>query len=315
MIAVTASRPVVAVVAPRVRIGCKTLAMVSVAAAAFLWGTAFVATKPILMQTSPVLLAFTRFLIAAIALTLCTWRGGRPVLGRQEAVLGLSGITLYFLCQHAGLQRATATDAILLTGGGQVVLTALLGMRLLSERLSIWQGIGALSTVAGMTAVALSAGGHGFGSSEHAGQALLLLATGCAAVYFVVGRRAFAGTDSLAVLTGSTILGTLFLLPPTAAEILSGGGAFPSGHDIGLLLYLGIGCSAVAYVLSAYGLRHLTAAQNAILGALELPVGIAAAACLLREVVGLGQAVGAILVLIGAGLVAATVNRSNEPAR
>jgi drug/metabolite transporter (DMT)-like permease len=44
----------------------------------------------------------------------------------------------------------------------------------------------------------------------------------------------------------------------------------------------------------------LTAAQNAVVGALELPVGLGAAALLLGEVLDLSQLAGASLLLIGA---------------
>jgi drug/metabolite transporter (DMT)-like permease len=67
-----------------------------------------------------------------------------------------------------------------------------------------------------------------------------------------------------------------------------------------LLLYLGLGCSALAFALWAYGLRHLTAAQNAVIGALELPVGLAAAALLLGEILSPTQLAGAALLLTGA---------------
>jgi DME family drug/metabolite transporter len=284
--------------------------MLAVAAAATLWGTSIVATKPILLHMSPVLVTFTRFAIAAVVLTALVWRGGmRPSLGRQEAMLGLTGISLYFICLNAALPRATATEATLLIGGGSVVLTALLGVKLLGERLNLWQGIGVLFAVGGIACVALATEGEGPGTNSLVAQVLLLLAAGFAALYWILGRRAYSGPDALAVLAGSTILGSLFLLPIVAGEVVHQGVVFPVGHEIALLLYLAIGSSALGYVLSAFGLRHLTAAQNAMFGTLELPIGLVAAACFLGEGIGMWQAGGAALVLIGTGLVAVTVNR------
>jgi drug/metabolite transporter (DMT)-like permease len=284
--------------------------MLAAAGAATLWGTSIVATKPILLQTPPVLLTFTRFLIAAVVLTIFVCRGGkRPSLGRLEAMLGLTGISLFYICQNAALRTATATEATLLIGGGSVVLTALLGMKFLGERLSRWQWGGVLFGVAGIACVAWSAKGSGSGTSGWEAQLLLLLAAGCAALYWILGRRAYAGPDAVAAVAGSTILGTLFLFPIVACEVGREGLVMPGGAEFGLLLYLAIGSSALGYVLSAYGLRHLTAAQNAMLGTLELPIGLAAAACFLGEGVGVWQAGGAVLVLIGTGLVAATVAR------
>jgi drug/metabolite transporter (DMT)-like permease len=75
---------------------------------------------------------------------------------------------------------------------------------------------------------------------------------------------------------------------------------WPSRDGLLLLVYLGLGCSALAFALWAFGLRHLTAAQNAVFGSLELPVGLAAAALLLGEVLGPAQLAGAALLLTGA---------------
>jgi len=78
------------------------------------------------------------------------------------------------------------------------------------------------------------------------------------------------------------------------------GVTWPSRDGLLLLFYLGLGCSALAFALWAYGLRHLTAAQNAVIGALELPVGLATAAILLGEVLGPPHLAGAALLLVGA---------------
>ena len=313
MLALTSSRSISAMTPFRITPSTTTLAMLAAAGAAMLWGTSIVATKPILMHLSPVLVTFTRFAISAVLLTLLVWRGGkRPSLGRQEAMLGLTGISLYFICQNAALQTATATEATLLIGGGSVVLTSLLGMKFLGERLNLWQATGVLCAVAGIACVALATQGEGPGTSDVGAQMLLLLAAGCAALYWILGRRAYAGPDALAVLAGSTILGSLFLLPIVAGEAVHQGVVLPEARELALLLYLAIGSSALGYVLSSFGLRHLTAAQNAMFGTLELPIGVATAACFLGETVGAWQASGAILVLIGTGLVAMTVNRRPE---
>ena len=78
---------------------------------------------------------------------------------------------------------------------------------------------------------------------------------------------------------------------------------FPSG----LLLYLGLRCSALAFARRAHGLRHLTTAHNAVV-ALELPVGLGAAALLLSEILGLTQLTGGAFLLIGAVV---SVHRGN----
>jgi hypothetical protein len=117
------------------------------------------------------------------------------------------------------------------------------------------------------------------------GDGLLVLAATSGAVYVILGRRAFTGPEPLGVLAGSTLWGALFLVPPAVTEAVVSGVTWPSRDGLLLLVYLGLGCSALAFALWAFGLRHLTAAQNAVFGTLELPVGLRRRRCSARSLV------------------------------
>ncbi len=275
------------------------VAALALTAAAVLWGTSFVAAKVVLVDLPPVAVAFLRFAIAAVVLVPIACRGGRrPALGVQPALLGFTGVTLFFLCQNAGLRQASAAHATLILGGGLPVLTALLAACCLGERPTRRQLSGLACSLTGVIAVA--AAGGGAADSSLWGDGLLVLAATSGAAYAVLGRRAFAGPGPLGILAGSTLWGALFLVPPAVTEAVVSGMTWPSRDGLLLLFYLGLGCSALAFALWAYGLRHLTAAQNAVIGALELPVGLAAAAMLLGEVLGPPHLAGAALLLTGA---------------
>ena len=281
------------------RVPASIVAALALTAAAMLWGTSFVAAKVVLVDLPPVAVAFLRFAIAAAVLAPLACRGGRrPALGVQPALLGLTGVTLFFLCQNAGLRQASAAHATLILGGGLPLLTALLAACCLGERPTRRQLSGLTCSLLGVISVA-TAGGANVDSSLW-GEGLLVLAAASGAAYAVIGRRAFTGPEPLAVLAGSTLWGALFLVPPAVTEAVVSGVTWPSRDGLLLLFYLGLGCSALAFALWAYGLRHLTAAQNAVIGALELPVGLAAAAMLLGEVLGPPHLAGAALLLTGA---------------
>ena len=283
---------------PRSRVPVPILTALALTAAATLWGTSFVAAKVVLAELPPVAVAFLRFAIAAAVLVPLACRGGsRLALGAQPALLGLTGVTLFFLCQNAGLRQTSAAHATLILGGGLPVLTALLAAGCLGERPTRRQLTGLACSLAGVAAVA---GAGGAAASSLWGDGLLVLAAASGATYAVLGRRAFAGPNPFAVLAGSTVWGAILLAPPAAAEAGMTGLTWPCPNSLLLLLYLGLGCSALAFALWVYGLRHLTAAQNAVVGALELPVGLGAAALLLGEVLGLTQLAGGALLLIGA---------------
>lgn len=98
-------------------------------------------------------------------------------------------------------------------------------------------------------------------------------------------------------------------MPLAAVEALTADWSRPPLPTLGLLLYLGAGCSALALLLSGYALARIEAGRAATVLNLEPIVGLAVAALALGEPLGLGHAVGGSLLLAGAWLAA----RSSEP--
>src|SRR5262245_55122516 len=85
----------------RVPIAPSLPAVLAIVGAAAFWGTSFVAARAVLQDVPPITLAFLRFAIAAAVLLPATARcGHRPDFGPGPAVLGLTGIALFFLCQN-----------------------------------------------------------------------------------------------------------------------------------------------------------------------------------------------------------------------
>ena len=129
-----------------------------------------------------------------------------------------------------------------------------------------------------------------------------ILASTLGFAVYAVARRAVAGGDALALVTGSTCYGLLFLLPATAIELAVSGAAAPTAGDLLRLAYLGAGASALAFVLWGYGLTHLEAGQAAAFTNLNPLVGVAVAALVLAEPISAAQLGGAALVLGGVWL-------------
>jgi len=74
------------------------------------------------------------------------------------------------------------------------------------------------------------------------------------------------------------------------------------------LLFLGVGCSALAYILVGYALTHLPAWRVAALSTAMPLVSLAAAGVIWREPIDASQITGGILIL--GGLVLCTPRRS-----
>ncbi len=278
------------------------LATLALVGAATLWGTSLAATKAAMVALPPTQLACLRFLIGALLLGLLSlWGSGRPEFSVRTALLGLTGVTLYFATQNAGLQNAPAGDATVILGGGIPLASSILGITFLRERLGRLQVAGLLCSLAGMVLVGSMMNG---GAHSGLGLILLLAAVLSAAIYATLGRRAYQEANLMPILSGCAIFGALFLIPIALLEARSTGMPSLTAHSVGLLIYLGAGCSALGFALWAFGLRHLSAVQNALVSNLELPVGLVAAAMLGERLQNAALA-GGLLVVVGAMLAVA----------
>ncbi len=282
-------------------ISVRTVAILALVTANVIWGTTFVATKPLLDHVPPLTLAAARFVIALVVLLpLLACSGRRPILNRTTAVMGFTGVFVVYVCQNLGLGYTSAANGALIHGGIPA-FTALLAAPALGERLGgrRWIGIGVSLT--GVAAVVLLSPGGGFGLSA-LGDGLVLISALGLATYFVLGRRAFPGGGSLELVGGVACFGLLFLLPASGVELAIGGMERPAVGDLLGLLYLGAVASALAFVLWAHGLRHLEAGQAAVFANLNPLVGVLVAALALNEPITTFQIGGGLFILGGVWL-------------
>lgn len=279
---------------------CQIRAMAALVAANAIWGGSIAATQPVLAHVPPVTLAFLRAALAlALLWPLAAHAGARPANGRLPALLGLTGVALFGLCQNVGLRYAGAATASLIQGAIPV-LTSLLAVAVLGERLGGRRLAGILVSLVGVAALVLFDGGSR-GGTAGLGDLLPIASAVSFATYTVIGRRAFVG-GSLPVLAGATRYAALVLLPAAGAELAVAGMEPPTARDLVLLLYLGAGCSALAFALAAYGVHHLAVGQAAVFGNLKPLVGLACAALLLGAPLSAVQLAGGAIVLSGVWL-------------
>jgi drug/metabolite transporter (DMT)-like permease len=131
------------------------------------------------------------------------------------------------------------------------------------------------------------------------GVALSLAGSGVIAIGTVIGRRVMPGNDPIAV---SALASGAAIVPVLALTLLNGGvqPIFEAESNIKwLLLYVGIGCTAVNFALWYYGLKHLSAARASAFQYLIPPIGVALAAFFLGEPITLSLLAGTLCILIG----------------
>ncbi|MCC6793358.1 MAG: DMT family transporter [Thermomicrobiales bacterium] len=279
--------------------------------AGLLWGTSDVAGKTALDGIPPITLAMVRFAVAAAVLwPLALRNGGARPRGSRIALMGLLGIASAFLLQNAGLQRTDAANASMLQGAAPI-LVVLGASILLRETLGRTRLYGTAIALAGVVAITVT-GRHGIGEPG-AGDLCALGSAACFAAFILIGRPVFAAYGTVAVLAGAVGWSMVILAPLSVIELASGQVTAIGAETIGLVLYLGIGCSALTYLLWGYALSHMEAGQAAVFDNMVPIIGLIAAAVLLNERPTHWQIAGGLLVVLGAWIT--SLSNGPEPVR
>jgi len=282
------------------------IAIASLVGAATIWGTATIGTKSALDTYPPFILASVRWMIALSVMTpTLLLRGGKPILDRRTALLGLCGITLFNLFFNFGLQRTSAANGSLISGALPVVI-AFFAFLLFRERLGPIAVVGIALSIAGIVATVL-------GDSLDASLSGNLLIFGSVivwALFSIYSRHYMQGEDAMAATMGTAVWGLLFMLPFAGQEFVTGDIAWPSLKVAAVVVYLGLGPSMAGILLWSFGLTRIPATQAGVFSNLTPIVGIAAAGIVLSEPITRYHIVGTILVLSGVLLTTWSRSRS-----
>ncbi|MCX7792016.1 MAG: DMT family transporter [Chloroflexaceae bacterium] len=279
-----------------------------IAAAALLWGTVGVTTQSLyqLNTTNALSIGFFRLALAAPLLLLActllyrkTWR----LRGRDVALAVLLGALMagYQVAYFTAIRDAGVTIAVLVTLCTAPVLAAALGALLLGERLT-W--VVAVALVGALLGTGLLVGVRpGAGTDGHVGVGVLfalVAALGYVAIT-ICGRLLSPAARPLEVNAVAFSAGALLLLAGALPVGLVTSYALPSW---GLLLYLGLGPTALAYILFLAGMRHTTATVATLITLLEPLTGALLAWAVLGERLAPLSLLGALLLLLALGLLA-----------
>jgi drug/metabolite transporter (DMT)-like permease len=266
----------------------------------FIWGTTFIATKVLLRQVGPFQLTLLRFVIAFLVLVPFAVRQGfklKDIFNPTFMLFGLTGTTLYYAMQNLGMSFTSVSSTSLILSVVPV-LTAILAVIFLKEKLSRLQVVGILLVTAGVALIALYSSGSSESSNPLLGN-LLVFAGGLSwAIYTIQGRKMVGDFPALRMTTASTGAGLLFLIPFAVWEAFSSG--LPHFTLLGAadMLYLGVIASALTMFLWNYSLHFLPATVASTYINLVPIIGVASS-YLLGEKPPLLQLVGGLLAIAG----------------
>jgi drug/metabolite transporter (DMT)-like permease len=251
--------------------------VVALLIAVTIWGSTFVVTKSVLGEAGPFFVTAARFFIGlAVLLPFALRAGFRFGLATRPVFLlfGLTGVALYFGLQNLGLLFTSAGSAALIQAGVPAA-AALFAFVFLKEHIPPLRLSGIGLSMAG---VLLVSGAQARGGEAPAllGNLLIVGSVLAYGAYTVQGRalRTAARYPATVATAASFASGLLFLSPLLAVELLLTGGPKLSTQGWMILLYLGVGASALTLLLWNYALGSVAASAAALYVNLVPVVGL-----------------------------------------
>lgn len=274
--------------------------ILSVLGALVIWGSSFVAIKFAYTTYPPLTLAAVRFVVATLILgALTLLPKNRVKLEKKDiltvAVCGLTGIMLYAVLQNIAMQWTSASSATLIIASYPII-TLLMESLIYKTKLSLMKIVAILIAICGVVILSYVKTESRI-SGELLGILLLMAAGVFWAVYNFMMKRVVNQYPPITLLFYITLFGTIFLLPLSLFERTAW--QTPTLLSFSMMLFLGVFCSVIAYLLYNRGLK--TMAPSTITSMLNLMpiIGVFFSWILLGEQVTLRKIVGGAIVILG----------------
>jgi len=281
---------------------------------AALWGASYLLIKYALEDLSPAGVVFLRTALAALALLVvvrvqggAAWEALGDVRRRPGRALGLGllAIAAPFMLITVGEQHVPSGLAAVL------IAPASLFVALLAPLIDPTEAIGrrqAFGLVVGLVGVGLLVGVEAVHTlGEFLGAAAVLAAALSYAFSTFIVKNAYRGMPAISVSAISVGAAALLMLPVAAASPPE---HVPGARALASLAVLGLGGTALAFVLFYRLIAELGAGPASLVSYLAPPIALAYGAALLDESITPGGVAGLVLILVGVAL----ASRRDAPA-
>ncbi len=231
-----------------------------------IFGSSYAITKVGLEGISPVVLSLARSLVACIFLcALIVIKGDSGVFitklkgeWKYFAALGMTGVALFNIFQNVGVKLTSSALAGTLHNTIPLFIL-ILSWAFLHEKITTHKIIGIFTGLVGVCIIVFV--GTDFTDMLHSqtvvGNALVLVAAVMWAAYTILNKNVSKHYNPLYLTASAYIFGSLFLLPIAASVEDIGSLASLSAKTWSIVLYLGIFCSGITFLLWNYGLSRM----------------------------------------------------------
>jgi drug/metabolite transporter (DMT)-like permease len=284
----------------------KALRYIPILLAVVFWGTSFVATKTVLLEIKPVTVIVLRLILASTLLTiiaLSTKRNFSINLKSHGWIFILAMIATFHLwIQVTGLQYTTASNTGWIIGTAPIFM-AILGLIFFKEKVTILQLAGILIAMFGLLLLIGKGNILNIDLIENKGDMLVLGSAFTWGVYSMVNKKISLSYSPLMTILYLFLMMLIIILPFNLnSETLN------SVINLSLIgwisiLFLGLFCSGIAYVIWARALRDMESAKVGAFLYFEPFVTVLAAWFFLNEVITLIMILSGLLITAGVFIV------------
>lgn len=266
----------------------------------FVWGTTYISTKILLGTFSPLEIMMLRSFMAVIALyvakpKLLVWQGWKAE--STHMILGITGITLYYLFEDVSLIYTSAANAGVIISLAPFFTAILVGIRNKKKVITKHYLIGFILSMAGV--VILSYQGQKFGFNP-LGDLIALGAPICWAIYCLTTDKLDSFNIDIIKSTRRIFEYSLVFMIPIA--LVSGISIKPADFTVANtlnLIYLGFIASALCFILWNSASIKLGSVKASIYIYLTPVVTVVFSAIFLEEPLTLLSILGTSLALAG----------------
>lgn len=266
------------------------------------WGASFVATKSLLDSLTPLGIIYIRLLggISA-AFLIATTRGRNFTINKHDLkgilILSLISITHLWI-QVTGMKYTSASNTGWIIGIIPVIM-AIMGFLIYKERMNGTQILGAVISFSGLLVLISRGDLTTLNFISNRGDLLVLGSAFTWSIYSFYGRKVTLNYPPSLTILYLFITMFILLTPVTISNEFFNNVVKLTTVDWGALLFLGLFCSGLAYVLWAEAMSELPANKVGAILYLEPFVTVFTAWLFLKEEITLLMLISGIVIIIG----------------
>ncbi|MTI48388.1 DMT family transporter [Sporosalibacterium faouarense] len=265
-----------------------------------LWGLSFLSIDLVVHTISPMTLGFLRFFIASILLTVIVKiKEPKSKIDKKDIPLmglaGFVGVTLYFFFENNGIKLLNASTASLIVASIPI-FTLIFDTIIYKEKMTKLKILGVFFSFIGVYFIVGGNIRQLLSSDTGLGYIMMFGAVLSWVAYTLITKPLFGKYSQLFIVYYQSLFGTILFIPFIFFEKTNWSNV--TGSMVLNVLYLGIFCSALAYITYVYGMEYLGVSISSIyLNVIPL-VTVVASFLILDEKITINKAIGGVLIIV-----------------